>query len=561
MSDAGRFDFAVAVVGMAGRFPGARNVAEFWQNICEGVESVSFFSEEELRARGVDAAALGGGSYVRAEAVLEDDRAVRRRLLRLHAARGRDDRPAAPPLPRTRLGGAGERRLRRREVRGTRRRLRGRKPEHLPAAQPLPAPRTARRRRRLTDHHRQRPRLPGDAGRLQIEPEGAGLSVQTACSTSLVAVHLACQSLLNRECDMALAGGVFGRRAARARRSLQRGRHHLARRALPRLRRRGARHGEGERRRRRRPQAHGRRACGRRPDSRRHEGVGDQQRRGGESRLHGAGRRRAGDGDRRGAGDGGGRAGNNRLRRGARDGDGARRPRRDRRADAGVSRLDERERLLRRRLREDERRPPDAAAGVAGFIKTVLALKHRQLPPSLHFERPNPHIDFAASPFYVNTKLSGWKTNGGPRRAGVSSFGIGGTNAHVVLEEAPEAAPSGTARTDQLLVLSGQNPFGARRSGGTARRTFSNSIRQRTSPTWLTRSASGRKEFEHRRALVCRDAAEAVARARTARPATDAGNARTSLRRRPSSSCSRGRARSTLAMARELYEAEPTFRE
>ncbi len=79
----------------------------------------------------------------------------------------------------------------------------------------------------------------------------------------------------------------------------------------------------------------------------------------------------------------------------------------------------------------------DTAAGIASFIKTVLALKYQQIPPSLHFQQPNPQIDFANSPFYVNTTLSPWQTNHTPRRAGVSSFGIGGTNAHVVLEEAP----------------------------------------------------------------------------------------------------------------------------
>ncbi|HEU4964901.1 MAG TPA: amino acid adenylation domain-containing protein [Bacilli bacterium] len=80
----------------------------------------------------------------------------------------------------------------------------------------------------------------------------------------------------------------------------------------------------------------------------------------------------------------------------------------------------------------------DAAAGIAGLIKTALALHHRELPPSLHYRNPNPGIDFGNSPFYVNTELTPWAVSDGPRRAGVSSFGIGGTNAHVVLEEAPE---------------------------------------------------------------------------------------------------------------------------
>ena len=78
-----------------------------------------------------------------------------------------------------------------------------------------------------------------------------------------------------------------------------------------------------------------------------------------------------------------------------------------------------------------------------GLIKATLALKHKEIPASLHFQQPNPKIDFAHSPFYVNTKLSEWKAGKTPRRAGVSSFGIGGTNAHVVLEEAPPTEPSG----------------------------------------------------------------------------------------------------------------------
>lgn len=94
----------------------------------------------------------------------------------------------------------------------------------------------------------------------------------------------------------------------------------------------------------------------------------------------------------------------------------------------------------------------DTAAGVAGLIKTALALQNKQIPPSLHFENPNPNIDFANSPFYVNTKLLDWETL--PRRAGVSSFGIGGTNAHVILEEAPEIPVNEIKRPYQLLLLS-----------------------------------------------------------------------------------------------------------
>jgi acyl transferase domain-containing protein/acyl carrier protein len=99
-----------------------------------------------------------------------------------------------------------------------------------------------------------------------------------------------------------------------------------------------------------------------------------------------------------------------------------------------------------------------SAAGIASLIKTVLALTHRELPPSLHFRQPNPEIDFANSPFYVNTRLNNWPTPGQPRRAGVSSFGVGGTNAHVILEEAPQNLPGRPEhdRPAHVLTLSGK---------------------------------------------------------------------------------------------------------
>jgi acyl transferase domain-containing protein len=104
----------------------------------------------------------------------------------------------------------------------------------------------------------------------------------------------------------------------------------------------------------------------------------------------------------------------------------------------------------------------DAAAGVTGLIKTVLALKHQQIPPSLHFQKPNPQIDFTNSPFYVNTKLSEWQTNGTPKRAGVSSFGIGGTNVHVILEEAPVISVSSSFASLAIVSSFSQNQYGFR---------------------------------------------------------------------------------------------------
>ncbi|MFY2556536.1 type I polyketide synthase [Corallococcus terminator] len=98
----------------------------------------------------------------------------------------------------------------------------------------------------------------------------------------------------------------------------------------------------------------------------------------------------------------------------------------------------------------------DAAAGVSGLIKAVLALEHRQLPPTVHFRQPNPLLELAGSPFYVVAEPRPWNSPG-PRRAGVSSFGMGGTNVHVVLEEAPTPANDPPRREEQLVLLSARS--------------------------------------------------------------------------------------------------------
>ncbi|MER5704059.1 type I polyketide synthase [Micromonospora sp. NPDC002296] len=98
------------------------------------------------------------------------------------------------------------------------------------------------------------------------------------------------------------------------------------------------------------------------------------------------------------------------------------------------------------------------AAGIAGLMKTALALWHRTLPASLHYREPNPGIDFAGSPFFVQSETAAWESGGGPRRAGVSAFGLGGTNAHAILEEAPPGpAATGADAGIQVLPLSGES--------------------------------------------------------------------------------------------------------
>ncbi|OYQ63098.1 hypothetical protein B9G53_18730 [Pseudanabaena sp. SR411] len=151
----------------------------------------------------------------------------------------------------------------------------------------------------------------------------------------------------------------------------------------------------------------------------------------------------------------------------------------------------------------------DAASGVAGLIKTVLSLKHKQIPPTLHFENPNPDIDFANSPFYVNTVLKDWEWHSTPRRAGVSAFGLGGTNAHVVLEEAPELEASSASRPYQLLLLSAKTDTALE----TATKNLATHLKEHPEISLADVAYTlqiGRQAFDHRRILVCNSHTNAI---------------------------------------------------
>jgi iturin family lipopeptide synthetase A len=164
----------------------------------------------------------------------------------------------------------------------------------------------------------------------------------------------------------------------------------------------------------------------------------------------------------------------------------------------------------------------DAAAGVAGFIKTVLALKHRQLPPSLHFTTPNPAINFKESPFYVNNTLKEWHNDKYPLRAGVSSFGIGGTNVHVVLEEAPELEATSESNAHQLLVISGKTPVALQRNTEKLIEYLKENTEEKLADIAYTLQ-TGRTPFACRRSVVCRNAQEAVSLLSAARPPVTTG--------------------------------------
>jgi natural product biosynthesis luciferase-like monooxygenase protein len=149
----------------------------------------------------------------------------------------------------------------------------------------------------------------------------------------------------------------------------------------------------------------------------------------------------------------------------------------------------------------------DTAAGIAGIIKTTLALQHHQLPPSLHCAQPSSALGLERTPFYINTVLQPWPANGSPRRAGVSSFGVGGTNAHVVLEEAPSApATRPSPRSAEILTWSGHTLAAADTLGDRISLRLSNGVDRSTLADAAFTLHLGRAELQYRQALVCRRA-------------------------------------------------------
>jgi acyl transferase domain-containing protein len=552
-----REDLDIAVVGLVGRFPGADNLEEFWRNLRDGVESVTFFTEEELQAFGVDPAALRAPNFVKAAPVL-------RGFSMFDAAFfGYSPREAELLDPQHRLflecawealEQAGYDPGRYDGLIGV---YGGTSLSTYLLYNLLASRQAAEDGFQLM--------IGNDKDFLstrvsyKLNLRGPSLDVQTGCSTSLVAIHLACQALLSYHCDMALAGGVSVQVPQRTGYFYQEG---------------GLNSPDGH--------------C--RAFDARAEGT-----------LFGSGAgivvlKRLGDA----LADGDcihavikGSAINN-------DGSakiGFTAPGVDGQAEViaqaqamssvepeSISYIEahgtgtplgdpvEMAALSKAfRAKTDGKEfcavgsvksnigHLDAAAGVAGFIKTVLALKHKQLPPSLHFEEPNPRIDFADSPFYVNARLSEWKRNGTPRRAGVSSFGIGGTNAHVIVEEASSAALSSESRPWQLLMLSGKT--NAAMEATTARLVEFLKENPETNLADVAYTLQvGRAQFNYRRFALCHDARDAASALSSADPQS-VFNAYQEQKERSLLFMFPGGGAQYVNMAWGLYESEPTFRE
>ncbi|HSF43790.1 MAG TPA: amino acid adenylation domain-containing protein [Thermoanaerobaculia bacterium] len=548
---------AIAIVGLSGRFPGAADVEQLWANLCAGVSSIVRFSDEELAAAGVDPALRRDPRYVPAGGALDGVELFDAEFF------GYSPREAEILNPQHRIflecswealedAGYDSRR-----VPGPVGMFAG-----LGFNTYLHQVFTGLDRKRGSAQHlllgNDKDFLPTRVS-YKLDLKGPSMAVQTACSSSLVAVHLACQNLLLGACDMALAGGVSIALPQRAGYLYEEG---------------GINSPDG---------------CCRAFDAEargtvRGSGVGIVVLKRLEDALaHGDTIRAVIRGSAVNNDGGSGKAGYT-----APSVAGQAEVVTMALAAAGVDpatvsyveahgtgtilgdpieiealaqafrRGGTRERSCALGSVKSNLGHLDAAAGVTGLIKATLALQHGVLPPSLGFTRPNPQIDFAAGPFHVQTELADWERGSSPRRAGVSSLGIGGTNAHAVLEEAPEAEPSGPSRPLQLLLLS------ARTAGDLDEATA-------RLAAWLERHPEvpladvahtlrvGRHPFEHRRMLVCASREDALAALASRDPE------RLLSRRRESDPpvlawLLPGQGSQHPGMGRDLYETEPVFR-
>lgn len=196
----------------------------------------------------------------------------------------------------------------------------------------------------------------------------------------------------------------------------------------------------------------------------------------------------------------------------------------------------------------------DTAAGVAGFVKTSLAIKNKKIPPSLHFSNPNPEINFNGGPFEVNTQLKDWEPkNGDLIRAGVSSFGIGGTNAHIVLEEAPEIEETSPSRPYQLLVYSAKTTSSLERYQEDLQKYISTQEENDLADLAYTLKV-GRKPFMYRNVVVANSKEEASEKLKNKVPLYKANTKKNVV------FMFSGQGSQYVNMAKDVYLQEPDFK-
>ncbi|MCG8618404.1 MAG: type I polyketide synthase, partial [Desulfobacterales bacterium] len=541
----------IAVIGMAGRFPKADDIDTFWQNLIDGVECVSFFTPEELAEAGVDPTVSAMPNFVNARAIVNEPEMFDNRFF------GMPPREAELTDPQHRLF---------LETCQTALETAGCDPEryegyigvyagadvnsYAMGNLAMAASNTMALLGNDKDYLATRVSF-------KLNLRGPGITVQTACSTSLVTVHMACQGLLDFHCDIALAGGVginFPQKS-------------------------GYIHTEGAVL---SPDGHCRAFDAKAKGTPPGDGVGVVVLKRLEEALE--------DGD----------VIHGVIRGSAINNDGGMKvgftaPSIDGQAEviamaqetAGVTPEDIGyveahgtgtelgDPIEMTALTEAFQAGTDkqgycavgslktnmghmnSASGIGGLIKTVLAVKHGKIPPSLNFTEPNPKLNIEESPFFINTALRDWTPDTGARIAGVSSFGAGGTNAHAIVEEPPVQDASSDSRGDQFLVISAKT--------ATALDTATDNL-----AAWLRANPAesladtaytlqtGRQLFDHRRFLVSTDTDAAAAALESREGLTTAtatpGHA-------PVVFMFPGQGAQYVTMGKSLYEEEPLFRE
>ena len=552
----------IAIIGLSGRFPGAPNIETFWQNLRSGVESVSFFSDQELLEAGVDLQLIQNPRYVKAASLLDGVAMFDASFF------GINHREAEMTDPQHRLllecawealENAGYDPYRYTGSIGV---YAGASvnPHWMIALFSAHAQGSSAQSIGLLETFCYSRDYLATRISYKLNLRGPSLNVQSACSTSLVAVHLACQSILNGECDIALAGGVA---------------------AVGPMSKVGYLYQDGDIT---SPDGHCRAFDAHAGGTVFGHGLGlvvlkrlDEAMQDGDnvlaiikgSAINNDGTLKVGftapsiDGQAQVIGEALSIAGVN--------------PETITYVEMHGTATAMGDPIEVAALTNAFRRHTNAkgfcaigsvktnvghltsAAGVTGLIKTVLMLKNKLILPSLHYKNPNPQIDFENSPFFVNTGLTEWKTQNMPRRAGVSSFGMGGTNAHIVLEEAIEIESSTSPRPYQLLLLAAKTPTALESMTANLAEHFKKFPHLNLADVAYTLQV-GRGLFEHRRMIVCCDLADAVQaieeqRAERVLTSTSKPDHRAVTFMFP------GQGAQYVNMTLGLYESEPTFRE
>ena len=554
----------IAIIAIAGRFPGAKDIESFWQNIHDGVESISRFTHEELLESGVSLNLLSNSNYVKVSPVLSDIEFLDANFFTYSAKEAELIDPQqrlflelawqviekAGYDPQTYNGligvyaGVGMNHYLLKNIYPHQQLLETVDPIQLVISN-------------------EKDFLPTRVA-YKLNLTGPAVNVQTACSTSLVAVHVACQSLLNGECDMALAGGVSI--------NLPQKTGYLYQEEMIFS-----------------PDGHCRtfdaKAQGTIGGSgagivvlkRLKDAISDRDHihaiiKG--SAINNDGAMKVGytapsvSGQAAVIGEAQALAGVDAETISYIEAHGTATPLGDPIEIAALTQAftqsTDKKGFCAIGSVKTNLGHLNTAAGVTGLIKTVLALQHKILPPSLHYQTPNPKIDFANSPFYVNTTLSEWKTNNTPRRAGVSSFGMGGTNAHVILEEAPvfgqrSMGAKEQGRNYQLLVLSAKTANALEKATANLITHVKEHPEVNLGDVAYTLN-SGRRGFNYRRMLICQDLEDAV-RASSNLDSKQVFTNYTEITERSVVFMFPGQGSQYVNMAREIYQTETVFRE